>query len=154
VIELVEITEACWRDALEVRVRPDQLAFVAEHEPLALVILAKCHLRPDGRRWVPYLATADERPVGVFALAFGAQDAHLRHFAVDHRVQRRGIGREMLAAALERAAVDEPECRRVLLTTHPENEAALALYRAGGFVDTGLTVGIEPLLARDLFLRS
>lgn len=150
VIELVEITARNWRDALSIEVRPEQLPFVAAHEPVALEIVAKCYLRPDGRRWVPYLAVADQRPIGVLALTFEGQEAQVRHFAIDHRVQRRGLGGEMLAAALDLASQEEPGCVRVVLTVNPENEAALAFYKGAGFVDTGITVDGQPLLSRSL----
>ena len=59
VFELAEIDESNWRQALTVEVRTDQVAFVADHQPVALVILAKCYLRPDGQAWTPYLGLSD-----------------------------------------------------------------------------------------------
>src|SRR4051812_28582353 len=54
--ELVEIDVSNWRRALAVEVRADQVRFVADHQPVALVILSKCYVRPDGQTWTPYLA--------------------------------------------------------------------------------------------------
>lgn len=39
-----------WRESLGVRVAEEQLRFVADHQPVALVILAKCYVQPGGRR--------------------------------------------------------------------------------------------------------
>jgi hypothetical protein len=38
----------------------------------------------------------------------------------------------------------------VVLTTHPANEIALALYESAGFRRTGAHSGIEPVLSLDL----
>jgi hypothetical protein len=48
VFELAEIDESNWRRALAVEVRTDQVPFVADHQPVALVILSKCYVRPGG----------------------------------------------------------------------------------------------------------
>jgi len=55
VFELAEIDESNWRRALAVEVRADQVPFVADHQPVALVILSKCYLRPGGYTWTPAL---------------------------------------------------------------------------------------------------
>ena len=149
-VDLVEIDAANWRQALAVEVRPEQVAFVADVQPVALVILAKCHLRPDGQTWTPYLALEDGEPVGVVGVASEADRVHLRHFAIDHRRQGRGLGRLLLDQVIAAIRRSQTSCRAVQVTTHPENEAALRLYRSAGFRDTGEVVGIEPVLVLDL----
>lgn len=149
-LSLTEIDETNWRDALAVEVRADQLPFVAEHQPVALVILAKCFVQPDGQEWTPYLAVDDGDPVGVLAVAHHGDHAHLRHVVVDHRRQGQGFGRWMLDAAISAVQSSRPACRYLQVTTHPENEIALALYRSAGFRLTGAFSGIEPVLVLDL----
>lgn len=79
-----------WREALDVLVRDDQLAFVADHQPVALVILAKCFVRPGGRRWEPLLVRdARGLTVGVLALEHGPDGCELRNFAIDARRQEK-----------------------------------------------------------------
>ena len=151
--ELAEIDESNWREALAVEVRTDQVAFVADHQPVALVILSKCYVRPGGHTWTPYLALVEGAPVGVVAVAFDSKRAHLRHFAIDHRRQGEGLGRMMLDAVVAAISRDQPACRSVVLTTHPDNEAALSLYQSGGFRRTGELSGIEPVLELDLIER-
>lgn len=148
--ELSEIDASNWRLALAVQVRTDQVPFVADHQPVALVILAKCYVRPNGHTWTPYLALVDQDPVGVVAVASDGEVANLRHFAIDHRRQGEGLGRKMLAAAIDAISRDQPTCRSVIVTTHPENEIALSLYLSAGFRRTGDFSGIEPVLALDL----
>jgi ribosomal protein S18 acetylase RimI-like enzyme len=149
-LELAEIDATNWRDALTVEVRADQIPFVADVQPIALVILAKCYVRPDGQSWTPYLALDDGEPVGVVAVAAEDDHAHLRHFAIDHRRQGEGLGRLMLEAVIALVSSAQPTCRYLQVTTHPENEVALSLYRSGGFRETGAFSGIEPVLALDL----
>lgn len=150
VLELVEIDEGNWRQSLAVEVRPDQVALVADVQPAALVILAKCYLRPEGQTWKPYLALDDGEPVGVCGVASESARAHVRHFAIDHRRQGEGLGRLMLDEVIKAIRKSQPACRAVQVTTHPENEAALALYRSAGFRDTGDVAGIEPVLVFDI----
>jgi len=150
VFELVEIDESNWRRALAVEVRPDQVPFVADHQPVALVILSKCYVRPDDQRWTPYLALDDKEPVGVVAVASQGDDAHLRHFAIDHRRQGEGLGRMLLDAVVAAISRTQPMCRSVIVTAHPENETALSLYLSAGFHRTGAFSGVEPVLSLDL----
>jgi ribosomal protein S18 acetylase RimI-like enzyme len=150
VLELVEIDAANWRQSLTVEVRPDQVALVADVQPVALVILAKCYLRPEGQTWTPYLALYRGEAVGVTGVASGSDRAYLRHFAIDHRRQGEGLGRLMLDEVVAAIRSSQPACRYVQVTTHPENTAALALYRSAGFRDTGDLAGIEPVLLLEI----
>ena len=150
--ELLEIDASSWRRALEVEVRADQLPFVADHQPVALVILSKCHVRAEGKTWTPYLALDEGAPVGVAAVALDADGdrAQLRHVAVDHRRQGEGLGRKLVDAVVDATRRAHPACRTVVVTAHPENDVALSLYAAAGFRRTGAMSGIEPVLELDL----
>jgi ribosomal protein S18 acetylase RimI-like enzyme len=150
VFELVTIDASNWRRALAVEVRTDQVRFVADHQPVALVILSKCYVRVDGQTWTPYLALDDNQPVGVVAVATEENHAHLRHFAIDHRRQGEGLGRMLLDSVVAAISRSQPTCRSVIVTAHPENEIALSLYLSAGFRRTGAFSGIEPVLALDL----
>jgi ribosomal protein S18 acetylase RimI-like enzyme len=150
VFELVEIDESNWRRAVAVEVRSDQVPFVADCQPVALVILAKCYVRPAGQTWTPYLALDGEQAVGVVAVASDGDRAHLRHLAIDHRRQGEGLGGMLLDAVVAAISSRESMCRSVVVTVHPENEIALSLYRSAGFRPTGAFSGIEPVLSLDL----
>src|SRR3954466_8054398 len=150
VFELREIDESNWEQALTVEVRGDQVQFVAAYQPVALVILSKCYVRPGGRTWLPYLAIDDDVPVGVAAVALGDERAQLRHVAIDHRRQGEGLGRRMVDALVATISRTKPTCRSIVVTTHPDNKAALSLYESAGFSRTGAMSGIEPVLALEL----
>jgi diamine N-acetyltransferase len=123
---------------------------VADHQPVALVILAKCHVRPGGHVWRPFLALDDGAPVGVAAVAVEGDRAHLRHVAVEHRRQGQGLGRKLVDALVAAIRRSHPACRTVVVTAHPDNEIALALYDSAGFRRTGTFDGIEPVLTLDV----
>ena len=55
--------------------------------------------------------------------------AYLCHIAVDPDFRRRGVARAAMHFLLEEAR----DCARIDLVTHPDNAAALALYRSLGF---------------------
>ena len=148
--ELLEIHESNWEKAFAVEVRREQDRYVAAHQPVALVILATCYVRPDGRSWLPYVAIQDDVPVGVAAVASAGDRAQLRHVAIDHRRQGEGLGRRMVDALVATIGRTQPTCCSVIVTTHPENEAALSLYLSAGFRRTGAMSGIEPVLRLDL----
>ena len=63
------ITASNWREALAVRVQEERLAFVASIQPVALIMLAKCWVNPDGQHWFPFLLR-DEGQVVVTCLPF------------------------------------------------------------------------------------
>ncbi len=141
---LVPLDSANWRAALEVRVSDEQLPFVADHQPVALVILAKAYVQPGGRRWEPLgFVGADGSIVAVLALSYAEQTAEVRNFAVDVEHQRRGVGLKAMRAAIEwsrRAGVSTLE-----LTFHPDNHSAARLYERAGLCPTGETRNGEPV---------
>jgi len=99
--------------------------------------------REDGAR--VFVAVEGERPVAVaFSLLGRADDGagplvpghrHLTGVAVVPERQRRGIGRKLLARALEDARNEG--CGRVTLWANATNVPARRLFESAGFVPTG-----------------
>jgi ribosomal protein S18 acetylase RimI-like enzyme len=75
------------------------------------------------------------------ATPLGASDhvVMITGFAVDHPFRRRGVGRALLAAAIEEAKACQ--ARRVTLRVLGHNEAARRLYESAGFVVEGIARG-------------
>lgn len=145
-VDLELIDASNWREALEVRVADDQLAFVADHQPVALVILGKCYVRPGERRWEPLLVRGRQgAAVRVLALAHGVDDCELRHFAIDAAWQTRGFGTSAVMAVVDRAQHLESDCQELTVTAHPDNHAAHGVYRPADFVWTGEERDGEPV---------
>ena len=80
---------------------------------------------------------AGDPPCGIAQLRFrlsvwtGTDDAWLEDLYVEPERRGAGVGRELMAASLERAS--ERGCARVQLDVNERNEAALGLYRELGF---------------------
>lgn len=125
-----------WRRCLEVCAKPEQMRFVADFEPVALVILAKCFVRPQDRKWLPFAILSENQIIGIFALAVSASCCELYHFLIDRSVQRRGYGRTALLHIIEHVRNQYPDCQQLNLTVHEHNTAAQSLYRSTGFEET------------------
>jgi diamine N-acetyltransferase len=145
-VRVVQIDAGNWRNALEVRVTPEQLAFVADHQPVALVILAKAYVQPGEREWEP-LAIVDDagQIVGVVALAHSAETCEMQNLVIDAAHQRQGLGGHAVTAIVEHVKRRWPRCREMWLTVHPENHPAQRLYARTGFADTGERRDDEPI---------
>jgi diamine N-acetyltransferase len=107
---------------------------------VALVILSKAFLRVGDVDWWPYLVMDAAHPVAVLALVDERQrngQVALFHLLVDAGRQRSGHGRAALRLVLERARSLDG-CRRLRLTVHPDNHAALSLYLSEGFTQDGV----------------
>jgi GNAT superfamily N-acetyltransferase len=99
------------------------------------------------------LAAVDGEPAaGVIQLRYrwgiwrAGGDVLIEDVFVDERARGAGLGRALVAAALERAR--ERGCRRAELDVNEANAAALALYGSFGFSATE-----NPYGARDLYMR-
>ena len=139
-IHLDPITRQNWRAALEVRVQPERLQWVASREPVALMVLAKSYVEMDLQSWHPLLICSDGDPVGVVAVGTGGEVAWIHHFLIDERQQGRGYGRAAMRAIGEWLRGRFPDVTRVGLDVLPENTVAFALYSSLGFVQVGATL--------------
>lgn len=154
-VELREVTQANWREALRLAVHPDQQRFIAEYAPIVAVALAKAYLRLGGASWTPYAIYAGPTMVGFVELAYeaGTSDQYwVFHFFIDQRYQRRGYGRAALQRFIELVKREHPTCRLLQLVVHPENHRAQQLYTAAGFRPSGTERWGEPVY--QLTLRS
>jgi ribosomal protein S18 acetylase RimI-like enzyme len=135
VLALDPITRVNWRATLEVRVAPGQLRFVADREPVAMVILSKAFVRVADLDWHPFAIALDGEIVGVVALVDERERDgcwSVYHLVIDARRQRQGIGRMAVRALIVHARSTGAD--RLRLTVHPENTAAIALYESEGFL--------------------
>lgn len=146
---LVPIDHSNWRSTLGVRVSDEQLPMVAEAQPVALSILAKAYLQPDGKRWEPLAYVDDDGgTVAVFALTHAGDVAEVRNFAVDLDRQGTGVGTTVMKAVFDWCRSNGSTS--VELTFHPANEAASRLYTRVGFRPTGELRNGEAVLSFSL----
>ena len=135
--ELVPITNDNWQDALAIRVQPDRLAFVASIEPVALILLAKAAVNPDGQMWHPLLLLADGVPVGIVGVGVLGDVAWVHHVLIDSEHQGQGHGRALMKLVAQWVP---PTVTRLGLNVVPANEVGWALYESLGFVTVGVTL--------------
>lgn len=152
-LRLERIDQHNWRAALAVTVGPDQLRYVAGHQPVALVILAKAYVRPGDLDWEPLVVTAGASAVGVVALAHATAHSEILHLVVDVDRQGQGVGAAVVELLLAHVAQTRPGAQEVRLTVHPDNTRAQRLYRRRGFSPTGEVRDGEPVWSRSLGAR-
>jgi ribosomal protein S18 acetylase RimI-like enzyme len=85
-----------------------------------------------GRSMVLAIRDAEGGLAGFVVIGFGTAIAYLQRVAVHPDWQGQGMGRSLVRAAARRARAEG--ARVMLLNTQPDNEAALHLYRAEGYV--------------------
>jgi ribosomal protein S18 acetylase RimI-like enzyme len=106
-------------------------------------------LRQQAQAFV-LLAFQDGQPAGIATCFFGFSTFHARpllnvhDLAVMPALQRRGIGRALLAAVEERAAARG--CCKLTLEVREDNTVARALYHQHGFGDFDLAGATYPTL--------
>ena len=95
----------------------------------------------------PYAVFAGETMVG-FVMLYPFQDDEdrsvvtLARMMIDHRYQRRGLGRLTMLEVI-RSVRERPGVELLQLSVIPDNEAAIGLYEAVGFTPTGEMSGPE-----------
>ena len=133
-IHLVEIGEENFFTVRALSVREDQRRFL--DSPLG--ILARGYVYRDQRPRV--LAVADGETVVGLLLVKDLDEApacyDLQQFMIDSRYQGRGYGKAALGLLLDQLRA-EGKYADVEVCVHRDNEAALALFTAAGFRDTG-----------------
>jgi GNAT superfamily N-acetyltransferase len=135
--ELVPITNDNWQDALAIRVQPDRLAYVASIEPVALILLAKCAVSPDGQVWHPLLLLADGVAVGIVGVGLRGDVAWVHHVLIDQAHQGKGHGRALMKLVAQWVP---STVTRIGLNVVPANEVGWALYASLGFETVGVTL--------------
>jgi RimJ/RimL family protein N-acetyltransferase len=150
-VRIAAIDAGNWTSAVRVRVTPEQVPLVTDHEPIALVILAKAYVRPDDRDWEP-LAFVDDtgRVLGVTALVCDDERCEIRHFAIDAAHQGRGVGYLAMTALIEHVKRSRRLCRELVLTVHPDNDRAQRLYSRAGLVHHGAYRDGQPIFTLTL----
>lgn len=136
---LVPITADNWEAALAVRVQPDRLRFVASVEPVAMILLAKCLVNPDGQVWHPFALVDSGCVLGIVGVGVSGDVAWVHHVLIDASAQGRGYGRALMVHVGDWLR-SLGTVTRVGLNVLPSNEIGWALYASLGFEPIGTTV--------------
>ena len=133
-----------WRACTALEVEQSQQRFVA---PVAYY-LALCAYGESP--WQPLAVRSGHEVVGFVMWGIDPEDESfwIGGLIIDRRHQRRGYGREVVAALLERAASEGHG--EAALSYDPQNTVAQALYASMGFVETGELADDEIVARRQL----
>ena len=148
-IALEPITPRNYEAALAVRVQSDRLRFVASIEPVALIMLAKCWVNPDGQAWHPFALEVDGSVVGIVAVGVGGDVAWVHHVLIDADAQGHGYGRALMVAVGDWLR-SLGTVTRVGLNVLSENDVAWRLYASLGFVPIATTLDGQTITLADL----
>ncbi len=118
--------------------------------PQARAVWAQFAHYPSYRLWVAVDAAARDAVVGTYALLVmhnlahrGAPSAIVEDVVVAPARQGRGIGRQMMAHALERAR--EAGCYKLALSSNARRTGAHAFYESLGFARHGISFVMDTL---------
>lgn len=146
-VQLEAIVPDNYAETLRLDVMPEQRPWVASIEKSladAFVWGARARVARRGDLLVGFVL--------VFPYAIGGTPvANIARFMIDHRHQRQGLGRALMAVTLEWLASWQPKPERIRISTFPENAVARRLYRSCGFSETEIEGG-EVVLWRPLEL--
>ena len=134
--ELRDISSDNHIEARKLAVHPRQEKFVAAVDKS----LADAYVWKDARIKIAY----NNDQIFGFVMIFPFEDNDTRivnivRLLVDKRFQGRGLGRALLDETL--VWVDSFSPDRIRISTLPENEPALALYKSRGFIESGVEDG-------------
>jgi diamine N-acetyltransferase len=142
-VTLREINADNWEAVIQFELPADQKNFVASN----LYSLAESRIYPS---MVPLAIYHADEPVGFCMYGRDDDDGNIwiYRLMIDGRHQRNGYGRAAMDLLLTRLR-DLPDCRFVLISWEPENNAAGKLYESLGFRLTGQIIEGEVVARLD-----
>ncbi|GIX07524.1 MAG: hypothetical protein KatS3mg115_1927 [Candidatus Poribacteria bacterium] len=96
------------------------------------------------------VARVEAQVVGYVIFWVAAEEIHIVNIAVDPDFRRRGIGRQLLAAALHEAR--QMKLTRATLEVRPSNAPAIRLYESFGFQTVALRRGYYSDTGEDAYI--
>ena len=117
------------QDDLEMVMRIEESAY---QFPWTLAIFRDC-LKAGYSCWI---AEINNEIIGYAVFINAVQECHLLNLCIDPDLQRKGLGRRLLAKVLDDAKEKDAGC--VFLEVRPSNEHALLLYESEGFNEVGV----------------
>lgn len=139
---LANIDRTNWREAIDLKVRPDQERFVAT--PIFSLAAALVRRWGDEYVYAPRLISVGSLQVGYVCTVCNPEtidEYWIDDILIDARYQGRGYGRIAVAEVIRQILRDYPCCGTVKLSCHEENVHAARIYLTLGFGRTG---GMNP----------
>jgi diamine N-acetyltransferase len=110
-----------------------------------LYSIAQAYIYPDA---IPLAIYNNEIPVGFIMYGIEPRDNNeywIDRFMIDEKYQKNGFGKKALEIIIEKIKQDKTH-NKIKISTNPENNIAIKLYKSLGFNDTGKLHGDEALL--------
>lgn len=131
--DILPVTQENWRQVIQLSVTPEQEPFI---ESNAISLLES---RYDSQfNWKPFALVVENQIIGFAMVGAYHQEDHyiwLDRLMIDQQFQGQGYGNHFLHELLiwikKKQQID-----KVILSTHPKNQAALVFYERKGFVNT------------------
>jgi diamine N-acetyltransferase len=136
-IELREITSDTLRDIFDLKVAPEQLAYVAPNDRS----IAEAHFEPNA--WFRGIYAGDVA-VGFVSLWRQPPEFWVWRFMIDATQQGKGYGRDAMKLIVEEARKDGVD--EIKLSFHPGDDSPHAFYERLGFEETGEVEGDEHVM--------
>jgi diamine N-acetyltransferase len=126
-IALLPIDRDNWRECIKLTLTPEQEALL----PSNLFHVAEARFYPE---WTLLGVYAGSRMVGFAMYGLDPDDGtvNLLHFMIEGKEQGKGYGKAALDALLRKIHQEYPG-QDVWLSLHPQNAAAIRLYKTYGF---------------------
>jgi diamine N-acetyltransferase len=142
-ISLKKIDESNWRGCIGLKVREDQMKFVASNENGLALAYAHKEMEPRG------IYNGDEM-VGFVMYAKDPDDGlyYINRLMIDEKHQGRGFGTEALKILL--GQLRNSGVLSVDILHKPDNYSAIRIYERLGFVLTDETLGDDVISTLDL----
>lgn len=138
---ITRLTESDWEQFAHLRLRALADAFgTSDEQYLAESRMTPAHWRQRLREHVQFVVFVTDRPVGLIAAHLEDPGAvYLYSLWLDRRVRGRGLGRQLVGAALDWAR--RVGARVVTLRMARDNTVARAVYQSFGFTEVA---GVDP----------
>ncbi|MCX2930269.1 GNAT family N-acetyltransferase [Mycobacterium sp. CVI_P3] len=145
---ITRLTESDWEQFAELRLRALSDAFgTADRQYLTEAALTPTAWRRRLRDHAQFVAVLAGRPVGMVAAYQQSEEvAYLYSLWLDPAARGRGLGRRLVAAALDWAR--RRRVRTVTLRMAPDNVAARAVYEGLGFTEVPTDGGQHEVMMR------
>lgn len=128
-LTLMTINNSNWRNVIRIKVKPEQMDFIAETSYYLLL----CHY---GELWQPLAVNLGDQVIGFIMWAIDPQDGScwLGGFHLDADWQGKGYGRLTLQTTIK--MLSEQEGVRDFALSVLSNNPAVMVYKSLGFLET------------------
>lgn len=142
-IRLIDVTEENWLDVIFLSTSKDMPTICEEFVASNALSLVQAQFE---KTWTTKAIEKDGKIIGFTMYGFAKKQGYyeLCRVMIDNKFQGNGYGKESIKLVIEEMKKIE-DCKKIYLSTDPENKRGKQLYEKLGFIDTGKFVNQEEL---------